>query len=136
MSQVKIALLVEVSQSSISREIKRNIGARGYRANQADAKAKQRKKNTIRAYVIIPSTVAEITKKIKENWSHEQISGWLKKRTKPPISVSHETIYKFIWVDKKKEGKLYLFLRRKAKKYSARCKEKQAGRGFIKDRIG
>jgi len=60
----------------------------------------------------------------------------LKKRTKPPISVSHETIYKFIWVDKKKAGKLYLFLRRKAKKYSARCKEKQAGRGFIKDRVG
>ena len=34
--QVKIALLVEVSQSSISREIKRNSGARGYRADQAD----------------------------------------------------------------------------------------------------
>ena len=136
MSQVKIALLVEVSQSSISRELKRNTGARGYRANQADAKAKQRKKNTIRAYVMIPSTVAEITEKIKENWSPEQISGWLKKSPEIPISVSHETIYKFIWADKKKGGKLYLFLRRKAKKYNARCKDKQAGRGFIKDRVG
>jgi IS30 family transposase len=27
----------------------------------------------------------------------------LKKRPEIPISVSHETIYKFIWVDKKKE---------------------------------
>ena len=96
MSQVKIALFVEISQSSISRELKRNIRARGYRADQADAKAKQRKQNTIRAYVMIPSTVAEITKKLKENWSPEQISGWLKKRPEIPISVSHETIYKFI----------------------------------------
>jgi len=60
----------------------------------------------------------------------------LKKRPQIPISVSHETIYKFIWVDKKKAGKLYLLLRRKAKKYNARCKDKQAGRGFIKDRVG
>jgi len=85
---------------------------------------------------MIPSTVAEITEKIKKNWSPEQISGWLKKRPEIPISVSHETIYKFIWVDKKKAGKLYTFLIRKAKKYNARCKDKQAGRGFIKDRVG
>jgi len=44
MSQVKIALLVEVSQSSISRELKRNTGARGYRANQADPKLNNARK--------------------------------------------------------------------------------------------
>jgi len=44
MSQVKIALLVEVSQSSISRELKRNTGQRGYRANQADPKLNNARK--------------------------------------------------------------------------------------------
>jgi len=44
MSQVKIALFVEVSQSSISRELKRNTGAREYRADQADPKRNSARK--------------------------------------------------------------------------------------------
>jgi len=72
---------------------------------------------------MIPSTVPEITKNIKENWSPEQISDWFKKRPEIPISVSHETIYKFIWADKKKAGNLYSLLSRKAKKYNTGVKK-------------
>jgi IS30 family transposase len=49
--------------------------------------------------------------------------------------LSHETIYRHIWLGKAHNGKLYLYLRRKRKPYQSRSK-KQAGRGFIKNRIG
>ena len=66
---------------------------------------------------MIPSTVPEITKNIKENWSPEQISDWFKKRPENPISLRQETIYKIIWAGKKEGRKLNLFLKRKGKKF-------------------
>jgi IS30 family transposase len=136
MSQSKIALQLNVNQSSISRELKRNIGKRGYRPKQAENKAINRRHRSISCPVMTVDTIDQITKKIQENWSPEQITGRLKSEIDKPIKVSHETIYKFIWADKKQGGELYKHLRRKAKKYTSRSKEKQAGRGFIKDRIG
>ena len=136
MNQTQIALQLGVNQSSISRELKRNTGKRGYRVKQADGKAAARRKNAISCPVMTPETIQEITSKIKENWSPEQIAGRLDSKLEKVIKVSHETIYKFIWADKKQGGDLYTYLRRKAKKYTSRSKEKQAGRGFIKDRVG
>ena len=136
MTQAQIAQQLEVDQSSISRELKRNIGKRGYRPKQADNKANLRKKNTVKSRVMTADMIEKIKGLLKERWSPEQISGALKSDINEVLSVSHETIYKFIWSDKANGGELYKSLRRKAKKYTSRCKEKQAGRGFIKDRIG
>ena len=46
---------------------------------------------------------------IKHQWSPEQAAGWL--RRKRQLSISHETIYRHIWRDRKKGGGLYLHLR-------------------------
>lgn len=44
-------------------------------------------------------------------------------------------IYKHIWLDKRSGGALFKSLRRKGKVYQSRCKLKQAGRGYIKNRV-
>jgi IS30 family transposase len=46
---------------------------------------------------------------IKADWSPEQISGYL--RTRGMLNISHETIYRYIWLDKKQGGTLYKHLR-------------------------
>ncbi len=46
---------------------------------------------------------------LSEQWSPEQASGWL--RRKRQLSISHETIYRHIWRDRKQGGSLYLHLR-------------------------
>jgi IS30 family transposase len=75
--------------------------------------------------------VSLITYYLKQAWSPEQIAGYFKRNFN--ITISHETIYLYIWADKKKGGTLYLYLRRKAKKYTSRSK-KHAGRGCIPNR--
>lgn len=72
-----------------------------------------------------------VENKLHEKWSPEQISGWLFDEGN---SLSHETIYRHIWEDKKKQGALYLHLRRKSKPYQRRS-QSLAGRGHIKNRV-
>ena len=79
------------------------------------------------------SMIALIEKKLKIQWSPDQISGWMKKQDFKDF-VSHETIYKYVWEDKKKGGLLYKHLRHKGKKYNKRG-SKTAGRGLIPGRI-
>jgi len=81
MSQTKIAQQLGVSQSSISRELSRNKGKRGYRPKQADNKAKLRRKKVNKCSVMTTEMISEIITYLKELWSPEQISGALKKVT-------------------------------------------------------
>jgi IS30 family transposase len=46
---------------------------------------------------------------LRQQWSPEQTSGWL--RRKRELSISHETIYRHIWRDRRQGGGLYLHLR-------------------------
>jgi len=78
-----------------------------------------------------PKLIEFIKSKLKEGWSPEQISGLLKENN---IYISHETIYRYIWNDKKCGGKLYMYLRRRGKKYTSRG-QKNAGRGCIPNRV-
>ena len=48
--------------------------------------------------------------------------------------VSYETMYRWIWEDKRKKGTLYQYLRRKGKKYNKRGNS-LAGRGYIPNRV-
>ena len=76
----KIASIVERHVSTISREMKRNTGGRGYRYNQVDEKALERRKNANRTpKKLTPALVAIIEENILEDWSPDQISGRLKK---------------------------------------------------------
>ena len=73
-----------------------------------------------------------IEEKLGLQWSPVQISGWLKKHFEK--NVSHETIYKYIWKDKRLGGFLYKEIRHAGKKYNKRSKG-TAGRGCIPNRI-
>ena len=109
----QIAFSVGRDKSTISREISRNTGGRGYRFKQADEKAIARRSDASRA----PKTLMEelqntIRKKLLEDWSPEQISGRLKLESK---AISHESIYQYVWRDKHAGGKLYKHLRHRGK---------------------
>lgn len=135
LSQSAIAQQLGVDQSTISRELKRNSGKRGYRYKQADMKARARRAAVYgqRTKKISGFTLRFVISKLKEDWSPDQISGTLKKNYK--ISLSHEMIYQYVYDDKRSGGDLYKHLRRKGKKYQKRGSRKYAGRGYIKDRV-
>jgi len=129
----KIANIVEVHPSSIGRELKRNIGLRGYRHCQAQQNAKTRRQSR-GPRKFKGEVLAYVERGLQKGWSPEQIAGRMKTEGLA-VQVSHEWIYRHIWADKAKGGQLYTFLRRKAKKYCRR-KHLNAGRGHIPNRVG
>jgi len=131
-SQRQIAKNIEVNQSTISRELARNSGGKGYRYKQAQDKAERRRREAIKPTKMLLSTIELIEAKLRLQWSPEQISGWLLETEE--LLISHETIYKHIWADKQLGGDLYKHLRRQGKKYEKRRNGKST-RGQIKDRV-
>jgi IS30 family transposase len=117
-STTEIALVLGRSQSTISRELRRNRGQRGYRYKQAHAKAQQRHADKPKVVKLTPELVGSIGVLLEAQWSPEQISGRLKADGK--ATVCHEAIYQHVLKDKREGGKLYLNLRRHAKKYRQR----------------
>ena len=134
MTQEAIAAKIGSNQSVVSRELNRNQGLRGYRFKQAQRKTDERRKAaSAPPRKMTPAIVALIEAKLREEqWSPEQISGWM--QSTQETSVSHECIYQHIYADKHEGGTLYKQLRRTGKKYNKR-KGKTAGRGLIPNRI-
>jgi len=132
LSQQSIADIINVSQGTISRELSRNTGRRGYRYQQAQGFSDKRRKEAVKAVKMTPDTIELIELKLRAKWSPEQISGWL--REKKGTLISHETIYRHIWHDKERHGSLYTCLRRQGKAYQP-GNQSQAGRGHIKNRV-
>ena len=83
-------------------------------------------------YSLTKSIEKYIRVKLKQDWSPEQISGRMKLDT--GVSVVHETIYRYIYANKKNGGKLYTYLRHKNKKYHCRSNDYRS-RGTIIDRV-
>ena len=111
----EIATVVGVHKSSVSRELKRNRGQRGYRPQQAQELAmKRRPKAILRITVEVWSTVDRL---LRQEWSPEQISGRLKKEQ--DIRISHEWIYQHVLADKQSGGDLYQHLRCQKKRRGA-----------------
>lgn len=102
-----IARVMERHKSTISREMTRNRGARGYRPKQAHVRSKFRAaQNGPR---VAAETWAIVAVKLAETWSPEQISGHLK--VNGQATVSHEAIYQHIYADKRAGGTLHRALR-------------------------
>ena len=93
-----MAGIVGVSQSTISRELKRNSTEKGnYLPWKAQQKAMERRKRTVKNRRLDPLLVAQIKRWIVEkDWSPEQICGVLKGQG---IPVSVQTIYNIINAD-------------------------------------
>lgn len=131
-SKNKIAEQLGVHRSTITRELQRNSNKHRYRYDQANEKAKQRRSQASKKPKKLTSTLkAQVKDLLHLGWSPEQISGRLKQEN---INISHETIYKWIWANKRAKGTLYKSLRRKGKKRNNRG-NKYAGRGYIKNRV-
>jgi transposase, IS30 family len=130
-SHRKIATLINKHHSTVSNEVKRNTGLRGYRPGQAQEKARQRHHSKPR-YIKLTADVQQlITEKIKHEWSPEQIQGRLKSEGLTMVCAT--TIYRFIRQDKVSGGDLYKH-RRHRKPYKKRTGSPDA-RGQIIGRI-
>ncbi len=96
-----MARLLGRSPSTVSREISRNGGYDRYRAALADEKAWVRARRPKRFKLTNNPVLRQaVVRKLRLNWSPEQIAGWLK-RTHPEgefYHVSHETIYRSLFV--------------------------------------
>lgn len=132
-SQKDIASHIGVNKSSISREIKRNSGARGYRYQQAQNLAIARRSLASRVLNKWNSKLEKLVESgLRKQHSPEQISGRLKFRG---INVSHERIYQHVHNDRVNNGNLYKELRHGGKKYNYKRGAKHAGRGCIPNRV-
>lgn len=123
--QEDIAKEVGVSQSTISRELNRNItfvrtrlGSWQYKPDYAQSKTERRHKEKNKKIKLTNEAANFIHEKLQQKWSPDQISGYAKKHNL--FSIGKEWIYQFILRDKEKGGKLYLNLRHQNKKYRKR----------------
>ena len=98
MQKKVIAQLVGISQSTLSRELKRNMTEQGhYLWDKAHAKAMERRRRTTTNSKKDPLIVWEALDLLKQkDWSPEQISGYMRAHGK---SISHELIYRHIRAD-------------------------------------
>jgi IS30 family transposase len=106
--QAQIAEIVGRDPGTISRELRRNRGLKGYRPQQAHnlALARHRHKAQPRLSEKIWQQVEVL---IRDEWSPEQIVGRL--AMEQGVSISHEWIYQYVYADKRSGGNLYRFLR-------------------------
>ncbi|MCJ7539692.1 MAG: IS30 family transposase [Desulfobacterales bacterium] len=131
-SKTYIASDIGVHKSTISREMKRNRGKKGYRPKQAHFLAVVRSKNAKKFIKMTSEVLSLIEGFLQQDYSPEQISGYLAR--KHHVQISHETIYQYVLADKARGGNLYLHLRRSHKKRKKRYGSYDR-RGKIKGRI-
>ena len=120
----EIAQVIGVHKSTVSRELRRNTGGRGYRPKQAHALALQRRDEKVR-FCIEERTWQRVEQLLREDWSPEQVCLWLHEAGEQ--SVSHESIYQYIYWDKSCGGDLHTHMR---------CKKKRRKRYGSYDRRG
>ena len=114
-----IAKALQRPQGTISKEIQRNTGKRGYRYQQAHSLALERLSSKQVPTKMTAELIDTINDSLNANqWSPEQIAGRLK--IEKNISLHHETIYRHVIADKENGGLLYRHLRHWGKTYRKR----------------
>jgi len=118
----QIARQIGRHRSSITREFKRNCNRAGvYRPSKAQEKTNGRRSRSRKKLQYTNEQMELVWKHIRKFWSPEQVSGRLKHEGL--LSISHETIYRYIWRDKADGGGIYVNLRgagkQRRKRYGA-----------------
>ncbi|MCJ7557749.1 MAG: IS30 family transposase, partial [Gammaproteobacteria bacterium] len=136
-----IARLLGRAASTVSREVRRNGGGRGYRANAADQAAWDRAHRPKTCKLADNRVLARIVaKKLQLEWAPRQIAGWLK-RTYPDnenYQVSHETIYKSLFIQARgalKKELLQHLRKTRAMRRSRQHTQKTDNHGRITDAV-
>lgn len=128
---------LERPASTISRELKRNKDHRGrYNALRAQVRAAEHQRRNSRTPQLDHEPLRDyVVSKLREDWSPEQIAGRLTVDypNAPEMRISHETIYQFVYADKRAAGTLYTHLRQSHRKRRRRGNNKGL-RGHIPNR--
>ena len=112
--QTQIAKLLDRHKSTISRELSRNCGLKGYRPKQACELMAKRSEQSRNAATVPAWVYEQAAHLLCLQWSPEQIAG--------KLPVSHETLYQHVYADKARGGKLWKNLRchkQKRKRYAS-----------------
>jgi IS30 family transposase len=135
----QIARALGRHRCTIGRELGRNSTRSDgrYRATTAQERAQGRRSRSRRNRRLTAADFAVVEELLCRQWSPEQVAGHLRRTGQ--LSISHETIYRHVWRDKKEGGTLYTHLRgarkRRRKRYGAYDRRgKLAGKRMIAER--
>jgi len=138
-NKAQIARALGRHRSTVGRELRRNsTRADGrYRASTAQERTNGRRSRSGRNQRFSAEDFALIDELLRRQWSPEQVAGHLRREGR--LSVSHETIYRHVWRDKREGGTLYTHLRgarkRRRKRYGAYdSRGRLAGKRMISER--
>jgi IS30 family transposase len=136
-----IARRLRRAPSTVSREVARHRGRVHYRAARADERAwSQARRPKLCKLAATPRLCELIAAKLAEDWSPQQISGWLARTyaEEQALQVSTETIYRSLFVQARgvlrKELTAHLRTRRTMRR-SKQATTKRQGRGGIVDAV-
>ena len=139
LSAAAIAHVLGRHRSTIGREMQRNRAHSDgtYRPRLADWYARGRRSHSRRNRQFTATDWARIHGLLRDDWSPEQVAGWLRRHRE--LAISHETIYRYVWADKRDGGTLYQHLRgarkRRRKRYGRYdSRGRLAGKRPITDR--
>ena len=134
-----IARILGRHRSTVGRELRRNGTPRDgcYRPQLADWYARGRRSRSRRNRRFTEVEWIRIQQLLREDWSPEQVAGWLRRHRE--LAISHETIYRYVWADKCAGGTLYQHLRgaRKQRRKRYGCYDSRgrlAGKRMITER--
>ena len=139
LKQAEIARALGRHRSTVCREVRRNsTRADGhYRAFTAQERTNGRRSRSRRNRRFTAEDFALVEELLCRQWSPEQVAGSLRREGR--LLISHETIYRYVWRDKKQGGTLYTHLRdarkRRRKRYGAYdSRGRLAGKRLIAER--
>jgi IS30 family transposase len=104
---------MERHPSTVSRELRRNLRQNAYRPSKANKLTRGRRSRSRRNQRFSATSWELITSLLEQFWSPEQIVGRLGEERR--LRISHETIYRYVWNDRRRGGTLYRHLRQAQK---------------------
>jgi IS30 family transposase len=120
-NNAEIARQLGHHRSTIGRELKRNRRIGRYRPDEAQEMTQGRRWKSRRRWYFADWQLGLAIALIRREWSPEQAANWLKQHR--IVSISHQTLYRYIWYDRICGGTLYKHLRqadkRRRKRYGA-----------------
>ena len=117
------AALLGRSPSSISRELKRNSGEYWYRPKDADDKSKIRRKESKQRKLDKNEDLRDfVLEKLKDGVSPDSIAGRIRLEGLKAMSISHESIYTWLYKEALNGGKYHEYLPGQRKKRQDRLK--------------
>src|SRR5678816_1678495 len=102
-----IARILGRDRSTVWREVRRNRASSdgSYRPQLAEWYARRRRSWSRRNQRFTAADWVQVHARLREKWSPEQVAGRLRRAQR--LRISHETIYRHIWADKRAGGSLH-----------------------------